>query len=235
MRRFPCLALIFVMLLPSFARADSFSLFSIKKPSEAGKPDNWIMVYIPLSAECAPGEIDFAWGMNSGSCIKTPNATLHCVTKSHLQTMTGVTGHKAACPTELPPGGKCYVKYITAEELSYVGKDPRKFPIAIRSTKSASTGKCSVAAFIDTGDVLVQLNQINLKGVVHEQNMSSALVSVKGIDFIGPNGQVASTWPSANPRPQKISAERGECRLSLSPARQAPWPNFGKPQCPPGM
>jgi|GEM_PF-5456769 len=229
------LALLFFAVLPVVAQAESFSLFSIKKPSEVGKPDNWIMVYIPLSSECAPGEIDFAWGMNSASCIKIPNATIHCVTKARLKTMTGVTGHKAACPTELPPGGKCYVKYITAEELSYVGKDPKKFPIAVRSTKSASTGKCNVAAFIDTGGTVVQLSQINLKGVVHEQGMTSAEVSFRGVDFLGPDGRVASSWPSANTGRQTISADRGSCPLSFSRARQAPWPNFGKPQCPPGM
>jgi hypothetical protein len=227
--------LFLLTLLPSLAMAESFALFAIKKPAEAGKPDNRVQVYIPLGANCEPGEVDFAWGMNGGACIKTPNATLHCVTKKHLVEIRPIAGHKAACPAELPPGGKCYTKFITAEELSYIGKDPKKHPIVIRSEKSASTGKCRAAAYIDVGDKVVQLSMIDVKGMVHRQGMSSAVVSFSGISFVGNDGQVAASWPSANPNPREIAADTAGCGLHFGPAQQAPWPNFGKPQCPSGM
>lgn len=225
---FLCLIALSFISAPAFA--ESFFLFSVKKPV---KPENLVMVYIPLGPNCEPGRLDFAWGMSNASCIKPPNATLHCVTLKSLQEMRPVAGHKAACPPadQLPPGSKCYTKFITAQELGYVGVNPASMPVVIRAEKSASTGRCKAAAFADVNGTMVQISQIAVNADVHDQGMTSATVTIRGIDFLGPDRKVAASLPCRGCGQRTISADRSGCGISFGTAQQAPWPNFGRPQC----
>lgn len=221
----PFLAAAF-LLAPSPAPAESHYLFSIQKPVN---PENLVMVYVPVDKNCKPGRLDFAWGMSGGSCMKTPNATLHCETMRRLKPMEAVPGHKAGCPEALAPGEVCHTSFATAEEVEYVGVDPKSLPIVVRS--QGSGGKCSVAAFVDVGGKLVQLSKMNMRAQVHSMGMTSATATIKGIDFHGTDGKVAATLPCSGCKPRNMKGSG--CPWSFSSARQPAWPKafLRKPRC----
>lgn len=185
--------------LASAAFAGNVNLFTIRKPVN---PENLVQTFIPVGANCQLGDIDFYWLMN-GMQPKTPNGMLRCNILKRLRTVQPDPNIKAGCPKQLPPGAACYQKFYMADEVAKTGQN---FPLVIRSVKSASTGQCSVAAFVDLGSRVVQVKQVNTNGRLLSQGLTGATVQFSGVDFVGVDGSTAS-YACKNSCVENVSAD----------------------------
>src|SRR5688572_24392544 len=83
------------------AMATGFPVFWIRKPvkiEDRGKPENFVKVFIDVDMKngCEPGDIGFACGQNNDSCVKPPNALLHCYVMAGLKEIPTNPEHPAA-------------------------------------------------------------------------------------------------------------------------------------------
>ena len=139
-------------LLAGAAAADNVNLFALRKPVN---PENLVQTFVTVAPSCQIGNIDFYWMMN-GTSPKTPNGILRCNILKRIRSVRAPgSDNKAACPQELPPGAACFQKFYMVDEIAKTGQS---FPLVIRSVKSASSGKCSVAAFVDLDRKSTRLN-----------------------------------------------------------------------------
>ncbi|HEY8278412.1 MAG TPA: hypothetical protein VIH99_02235 [Bdellovibrionota bacterium] len=188
------------------AFAEDRALFLLRKPVN---PENLVQTYIPVGSDCSLESIDFYWLMG-GTQPKSPNSILRCNLLKRLKGAPVNSSNRAACPSQLPPGAACFQKFITADEIALTGQNK---PLVIRSVKSASTGQCAVAAFVDLGDKVVQVKQVNTNGQLLSQSLTGATVKFTGVQIIGMDGNVAADWKCTSAQcVNQVSADFG-CRL----------------------
>jgi hypothetical protein len=200
MRALFTLAFLLQSLLATSAFADTTTLFTIRKPVN---PENLVQTFVSVGPSCAISDIDFYWLMN-GTQPKTPNGMLRCNILKRLRKVAPDANNKAGCPKDLPPGSACFQKFLMADEI---GKTGQNFPLVIRSVKSASTGKCSVAAFIDLGDKVVQVKQVNTNGKMLSQGLTGATVQFTGVEIVGMDNKVAANLSCKTNCTENISAD----------------------------
>jgi hypothetical protein len=185
------------------ALADVKPLFLIRKPDN---PQNMVQTFVNVDANCKIGGVDFVWlrfTPESGyalnplftkfyqqrAYVKTPNSILHCQVMKRLRATAVPANSKASCNV-LPKTVVCDQKGLTANELNKVNGAP---PIIVRSVKSASTGQCSVAAFMDLGGNVVQIKKVNADGSV-SNGFASKTVRFTSISVEAAAGQSPPPW-----------------------------------------
>ncbi len=192
---------------PTFAASGGGSknhLLDVRLPAY---PDDVARVFVPVSADCQLGNLDFFWKNLKTGKESPANSIAKCNILDRLPSVPVNPESKVGCPAAAR-GKICFDKAYSAKEFSVVNHGLKDPSLVVRSFFSKSEGKCKVTASIDANGRPVQLSSIQTAGRVLSANvlMMKFQILVENVSVTGISGEKLA-WECTHGCEQTIQAK----------------------------
>ncbi len=178
---FVCGALLFFS-ISAFAKEEK--LFIVTAPANS---NDLVQVFVNLNSKCEFGRLEYRKVIQVGAkgrALEPLGCTYERAIRSRVVERKADPSHKGSCANvQLKEGEKCFEKFYSSTDISYVKHDLAKDSLVVRAIQKTppigsapkTPGECRAAAFLDVGPKAIQV--LNFQAVGKRESVASDFFS----------------------------------------------------------